>query len=114
MGSGYRKQCSSVAATVALLAAPEVAAQDTRLVPVTVDGEPVRLEMRIYRPATSARVPTLVFHHGSTGRGIEPGRFTQPIDFPALAKFFVARGWAVVMPARRGRAGSEGLYDEGV
>lgn len=102
-----------LATLVALLVASEVTAQDTRLVPVTVDGEQVRLEMRIYRPATSARVPTLVFNHGSTGRGMEPDRFTRPIDFPALAKFFVARGWAVVMPARRGRAGSEGLYDEG-
>jgi dienelactone hydrolase len=30
-----------------------------------------------------------------------------------LAQFFVQRGWAVVIPARRGRAGSEGFYDEG-
>jgi dienelactone hydrolase len=97
----------------ALLVADEGAAQDARLVPVTVDGEQVRLEMRIYAPATSGRLPTLVFNHGSTGRGLEPGRFTRPIDFPALAGFFRDRGWAVVMPARRGRGGSEGLYDEG-
>jgi dienelactone hydrolase len=81
------------------------------MVPVVVDGQTVRLEMRIYKPARAGPVPTLVFNHGSTGR--DPRLFTRPLDVPALAQFFVQRGWAVVMPARRGRAGSEGLYDEG-
>ena len=83
------------------------------MVPVVVDGKTVRLNMRIYKPAGTGRVPTLVFNHGSTGRGNTPILFNRPIDFPALAQFFVQRGWAVVMPARRGRGGSEGLYDEG-
>jgi dienelactone hydrolase len=83
------------------------------MVPVTVDGATVRLAMRIYTPAGDAPVPTLVFNHGSTGRGTDPSLMTRPIDFPPLAKFFTDRGWAVVMPARRGRGGSEGLYDEG-
>ena len=83
------------------------------MVPVVVDGQTVRLEMRIYKPARAGPVPTLVFHHGSTGRGRDRRLFRRPIDFPALVSFFVQHGWAVVMPARRGRAGSEGLYDEG-
>jgi dienelactone hydrolase len=87
--------------------------QETTMVPVFVDGQSVRLEMRIYKPDRAGRVPTLVVHHGSTGEGRDPSLFTQPITFPALARFFVQRGWAVVAPARRGRAGSEGLYDEG-
>lgn len=81
--------------------------------PVTVDGQHVRLEMRVYKPAAAGPAPTLVFNHGSTGSGMDPRRFRRPIDFPALAQFFVQRGWAVVMPARRGRGGSEGEYDEG-
>lgn len=88
-------------------------AQEARMVPVTVDGEHVRLEMRIYEPAAGARAPTLVFNHGSTGSGTNPEAFTRPLDFPEVARFFVARGWAVVIPARRGRGGSEGRYDEG-
>jgi dienelactone hydrolase len=88
-------------------------AQETSMVPVIVDGQTLRLEMRIYKPTSAEPVPTLVFNHGSTGRGRDPSLFTRPIDFPALAQFFVQRGWAVVMPARRGRAGSEGVYDEG-
>jgi pimeloyl-ACP methyl ester carboxylesterase len=33
-------------------------------------------------------------------------------EFQPLARFFVQRGWAVIMPSRRGRGGSE-EYDEG-
>ena len=83
------------------------------MVPIMVDGQTVHLEMRFYKPSTEAKVPTLVFNHGSTGRGRDPSLFTQAIDFPQLAQFFVQRGWAVIMPARRGRGGSEGEYDEG-
>ncbi|MGH9202611.1 MAG: hypothetical protein ACRD2A_15410, partial [Vicinamibacterales bacterium] len=58
---------------LALVVAPVLVtaawAQDTSLVPVTVDGETVRLAMRIYKPAASGPAPTLVFNHGSTGSG---------------------------------------------
>ena len=99
----------SAAATIA----GPAEAQDTRMVPVTVDGEHVRLQMRIYRPASETPATTLVFNHGSTGTGTNPEAFTRPLDYPEVARFFVARGWAVVIPSRRGRGGSEGVYDEG-
>ncbi len=83
------------------------------MVSVTVDGETVQLAMRIYKPAIVGPAPTLVFNHGSTGRGNDSSLFVRPLDFPPLAQFFVERGWAVVMPARRGRGGSEGQDDEG-
>lgn len=98
---------------ILLLFAVEARAQETQMVPVVVDGETVRLEMRIYRPAVPGRVPTLIFNHGSTGRGDDSSLFARPIDSRVLAPFFVKLGWAVVLPARRGRAGSEGHYDEG-
>jgi dienelactone hydrolase len=98
---------------VLLLSCAPTRAQETSMVPVIVDGQTVRLKMRIYKPARTGPVPTLVFNHGSTGRGRDSRLFLRPIDFPALAQFFVQRGWAVVMPARRGRAGSEGRYNEG-
>lgn len=83
------------------------------LVAVVVDGEAVHLEFLIYGPTAGGTVPTLVFNHGSTGMGTDPRLVTRPIDAPAVAQFFVRRGWAVVIPARRGRGASEGLYDEG-
>lgn len=83
------------------------------MVPAVLDEQTVHLEMRIYKPAKPGPAPTLVFNHGSTGTGRDPSLFGRPIEFPALAQFFVERGWVVVMPARRGRAGSADLYDEG-
>lgn len=82
-------------------------------VAVSIDGEPVRLQMVIHQPLGSGPFPTLVFHHGSTGYGLDETRFGRDVDAPAVAHFFLERGWAVVLPARRGRGGSEGRYDEG-
>src|SRR5262249_38495867 len=110
--SPHASPASVVVFLIGLLAGV-VNAQETRSVPVTVDGERVHLQMRIYQPATDTPAPTLVFNHGSTGPGTNPEAFTRPLDFPEVARFFVARGWAVVIPARRGRGGSEGQYDEG-
>jgi predicted acyl esterase len=97
---------------VALLVTPLLGsparAQETSMVPVMVEGQSVRLEMRIYKSPTEGKVPTLVFNHGFTGNGRDPNLFIRSQDFPQLAQFFVQRGWAVVMPSRRGRGGSEG------
>ena len=84
-----------------------------RRVPVAIDGQRFHLQMRIYRPAMDGRLPTLVMNHGSTGSGMVSARFKRPVDMPTVAEFFLKRGWAVVIPARRGRAGSDGIYDEG-
>lgn len=83
------------------------------MVPVTVDGEQVKLAVITYKPAGNGPFPTLIFHHGSTGRGTDPSLFPRPYDPAALAGWFKARGWAVILPSRRGRGGSEGRYDEG-
>src|SRR5262249_58998347 len=69
-------------------------AQEARLVPVTIDGESVRLEMRVYEPANGAPAPTLVFNHGSTGGGTEPAPFLPPPALPAAARLFLAPGRA--------------------
>ena len=61
-------------------------AQEPRMVPVTIDNEQVRLEMRVYAPTADRPVPTLVFNHGSTGRGTDPRVFTRPSDFPEVAR----------------------------
>ncbi len=55
-----------------LVVASPALAQDVSMVSVTVDGESVRLAMRIFKPAAAGAAPTLVFNHGSTGRGTDP------------------------------------------
>jgi endonuclease YncB( thermonuclease family) len=96
-----------------LVAAPPVTAQERAMVSVTIDGATVKLATITYKPAGHRPFPTLIFHHGSTGRGRDPALFERPYDPKALAGWFTARGWAVILPSRRGRGGSEGTYDEG-
>ena len=83
------------------------------MVPVSVDGETVKLAVITYKPAGNGPFPTLIFHHGSTGGGRDLSVFSRPYEAKVLSEWFTARGWAVVLPSRRGRGGSEGLYDEG-
>ena len=83
------------------------------MVPVTVDGETVKLALITYKPDGPGPFPTLIFHHGSTGRGNDPSLFSRPYEPRVQAQWFVARGWTVMAPSRRGRGGSEGHYDEG-
>ena len=45
---------------VLLLPLAAARAQETSMVPVVVDGQTVRLEMRIHKPARAGPVPTLV------------------------------------------------------
>lgn len=97
-----------------LIAALPAGAQDRALVPVTIDGAPVKLATITYKPAGSGPFPTLIFHHGSTGRGTDPAAFARPYEPVPLIKWFTDRGWAVILPSRRGRGGSEGLYEEGI
>lgn len=88
-------------------------AQVRSMVPVTVDGSSVELAVFTYKPAGTGPFPTLIFHHGSTGKGTDSSSFAQPHLQSAMAQWFTARGWAVLLPQRRGRGGSQGLYDEG-
>jgi pimeloyl-ACP methyl ester carboxylesterase len=87
--------------------------QERTMMPVTIDGEQVKIATITYRPTGAGPFPTMIFHHGSTGSGTDPSRFSRTFDPGVLAYWFVSRGWAVVLPSRRGRGGSEGLYDEG-
>ena len=79
-----------------------------------VEGErTIKLELFIAKPQGSGPFPVLIFNHGSTGRGDKPELFGQSWSSPAISKYFTDRGWMVIFPQRRGRGGSDGLYDEG-
>ena len=76
-------------------------------------GKPVRLELLVSKPAGAGPFPTVVFNHGSTGRGNNPELFRRSQSSPTIATYFVDRGWMVIFPQRRGRGASDGRYDEG-
>lgn len=105
-----------VLAAVAALLTPALAQERSveRIpTPFTHDGQPVELELVLFRPTGLGPFPTVVFNHGSTGRGDDPSRFTQTFAPGIVAKFLNDRGWMVVFPQRRGRGRSGGSYDEG-
>ncbi|MEO8248454.1 MAG: alpha/beta hydrolase [Burkholderiales bacterium] len=81
--------------------------------PWSKGGKAQTLEMVVYRPPGTGPFPTLVFNHGSTGRGNRPEWFKQTWISPEVARHFTSKGWQVLFPQRRGRGQSEGLYDEG-
>lgn len=67
------------------------------------------LQTTVFRPAGDGPFPLLIMSHG---KALGDPR-AQPRDrFAALAREFVARGYAVASPMRRGFAGSGGAYEE--
>jgi dienelactone hydrolase len=72
----------------------------------------LRLEGFLYRPSSPGPYPVLIFNHGSTGALRVPPTSTAFFRYPEVARFFVDRGWAVLIPMRRGRGASGGDYLE--
>ena len=77
-----------------------------------VGRRPVAVEIVRYTARKQGPFPTLLMHHGSTGRGNDPMRFGWTWSSPEVAAYFVDKGWQVVFPQRRGRGGSDGTYAE--
>ena len=86
----------------------EMAATD-----IVEDGKPVRLEIKLFKPAGAGPFPLAIVNHGSTGDGKSPAVFTQTWVAYDLAMALNERGYLVAFPHRRGRGRSDGLYDEG-
>lgn len=81
--------------------------------PFTESGKAVSLELVIVKPSGPGPFPTIMFNHGSTGRGDNSSLAARTWTSDALARFFIERGWLVAFPQRRGRGASDGVYDEG-
>jgi dienelactone hydrolase len=76
-------------------------------------GSNIRLAVVVYRPKGEGPFPLAIVHHGSTGRGTNPNDFGRVWTYDWFADVLNADGWLVAYPQRRGRGGSDGLYDEG-
>jgi pimeloyl-ACP methyl ester carboxylesterase len=89
-----------------------VSRPETIWIPSSEPG--VRLRLVIAKPDTHGPYPTIIFNHGSTGRGNNPRLYSRTWSPPFLQKYFIDRGWMVIFPQRRGRGKSEGAYLEGL
>ena len=77
------------------------------------NGEAIELAAAIYLPSGDGPFPLALVHHGSTGSGTNPRDFEWVFTNDWFADVLNAHGWIAAFPQRRGRGGSDGLYDEG-
>ncbi|MGO7658894.1 alpha/beta hydrolase family protein [Rhizobium ruizarguesonis] len=73
-----------------------------------------QLEIVAAKPQHDGPYPTIIFNHGSTGRGHNKSLFSRTICPAVIATYFVERGWMILFPQRRGRGKSGGNYGEGL
>lgn len=79
------------------------------MIPVISGSESVQFETTIYKPPGNGPFPLVIMNHGKA----LGNPHMQPRDrFLALSREFVKRGYAVVIPMRKGFAHSSGNYVE--
>ena len=81
-------------------------------VPVVKGLERAHIDVTVFRPRGAGPFPIVVLSHGSP-RSAAERRSWGRMRFPAQSEAFVAMGYAVVVPTRRGYGGSEGDWAEG-
>lgn len=73
-----------------------------------------RLEIVAAKPPHEGPYPTIIFNHGSTGRGHNKSLYARTVSPAVVGNYFVERGWMTLFPQRRGRGKSGGDYGEGL
>ncbi|MDP2332887.1 MAG: prolyl oligopeptidase family serine peptidase [Reyranella sp.] len=69
------------------------------------------LVTRVIRPLGEARHPLVVINHGSPADGSQRAKM-EPPRYTALSSWFLARGYVVALPLRRGYGESGGTWAE--
>jgi dienelactone hydrolase len=87
-------------------------AQEWRIPVADADGSTTRLlEALLYRPAGETRRPLVIVSHGTPRRAADRAGM-RPDWAERAAAFFVAEGYAVIVPMRRGYGRSPGDADD--
>jgi len=83
-------------------------------VPIAVRGQdaPLLLVATVFRPPGPGPFPLALVNHGSPRSAADRRAITRH-RYSAASAWFVARGYAVAVPSRRGYATSEGDFIEG-
>lgn len=96
---------------VVLAVGHPAAAQDREQV-VRVPGPGgANLIATVLRPAGEARLPLVVINHGSPADGLQHATMQRP-KYPVLSSWFLARGYVVALPLRRGYGDTGGAWAE--
>jgi dienelactone hydrolase len=73
-------------------------------------GQTFQLQATLYRTRLPGRQPLVILNHGSTGG--QDWQVPIVLRFEGEARFFLARGYNVVVPMRKGRGDSGGPFLE--
>lgn len=76
-------------------------------VPATIEGEAIKLETTIFKPPGDGPFPVLFMNHGKSGGEAHQQARAR---YLVISSEFVKRGYAVVIPMRKGFAASGGTY----
>ncbi|HEY4166311.1 MAG TPA: CocE/NonD family hydrolase [Reyranella sp.] len=71
----------------------------------------VLMDATVFRPSGNAKAPLMVMNHGSPAASSERPGMKRP-TYTAVSSFFVARGYVVVLPLRRGYGATGGHWAE--
>lgn len=100
-----------LAAGAAFAQAPELDAglnESVRMVPKKVGPFTIELETTFYKPDGDGPFPVVVINHG---KAMGDPRFQQRYRPASAARYFLQRGYAVVVPMRTGFSKSGGSYN---
>jgi dienelactone hydrolase len=78
---------------------------------IPLPGERLLMHAIVLRPPGPGPFPLAVINHGSVQSSFERGRF-QASDYPYVSRWFLDRGYAVVLPVRPGHGETGGPYFE--
>lgn len=102
---------SPFALLLAFVFATPLAAQEREEI-VRVPGPGgANLIATVLRPPGEARAPLVVINHGSPADGSQRATMQRP-KYATLSSFFLAKGYVVVLPLRRGYGESGGTWAE--
>ncbi|MGH7097137.1 MAG: alpha/beta hydrolase family protein, partial [Stellaceae bacterium] len=73
-------------------------------------GQTIQLEAALYRTRLPGRQPLVILNHGAA----PPRAAKNTLRFQAESRFFLARGYNVVVPMRKGRGRSGGPLGTGI
>lgn len=79
------------------------------MVPAVSGGQRVQLETTIFKPPGEGPFPVLIMNHG---KALGSPRTQKRDRFLVIAREFVRRGYAVVVPMRKGFSNSTGDYSD--
>ncbi|MCW5701707.1 MAG: alpha/beta fold hydrolase [Bradyrhizobium sp.] len=120
-----RALSSLIFLTVLTVAAPQAASAQAGFGAIGSEGKPDRMQQwlvptplpdnkshaLLFRPAGNGPFQLVVIAHATTQNALRRAQMPQP-EYRALARFLVARGFAVLVPERPGHGATGGKYLE--